>query len=91
MELRYLKNISLSNTYKYLTGLYLARVTSYQQLQIALNKLWNAIYLNPKVLFERIIQRYLLKIFVMLVFSPKLAKIITKPVGNLRIISDPRN
>ena len=69
--LQHLKNRSLSNIYQYLTGLILANVKSDVQVKLGGQKLWKAIRLNPRILFNRVTQRYFLKWLLMTLLSPE--------------------
>ena len=89
-ELQLLKNKSLANAYQYFTGIQLASITNTKQLRQAAHKLWKAISFEPQILLERRTQRYLLKILIVLLMSPKFSKYVTKPIGLSTAVSDPR-
>lgn len=89
-EFQTLKNKCLANGYQYLTGMQLAHVTNTEQLAQAAEKLWKAIHFYPKILLERRTQRYLLKLLIMQLLSPKIAKYFTKPIGLASATSDRR-
>lgn len=89
-ELQYLKKRSLSNMYQYLTGMYLARVTDASEIKRAGQKLWIAIRLHPQILLHGTTQLYVMKWLMMRLLSPEIAKYITRPVGRIRGVTDPR-
>lgn len=89
-ELRHLKKHSQANVYRYLTGLCLANANNAEQVKLASQKLQMGIRLYPQILLERIVQRYILKLLIMQVLSPNLAKHFTRPVGRVISVSDPR-
>jgi glycosyltransferase involved in cell wall biosynthesis len=86
----FLKNKSLANAYQYLAGMQLAHVTNSKQMREAAHKLWKSIRFYPKILLERRTQRYLLKLLIMQLVSPNIAKYLTKPVGLASATPDPR-
>ncbi|MGB3758605.1 MAG: glycosyltransferase [Rivularia sp. (in: cyanobacteria)] len=89
-ELQSLKNKSLANAFQYFTGVQLANVTNTKQMRQAAQKLWKAISFYPQILLQRRTQRYLLKLLVMQLISPKISKYLTKPIGLATTVSDPR-
>ncbi|MEH2258709.1 glycosyltransferase family 2 protein [Nostoc sp.] len=86
-ELQNLKNRSLANIYQYLTGMELAHVTNREQVNQAGRKLWKTVSLYPQILLERVTQRYLIKWLVMQVFSPQIAKYLTRPFSLARSVA----
>jgi glycosyltransferase involved in cell wall biosynthesis len=89
-EFQTLKNKCLANAYQYLTGMQLAHVNNTEQIAQAADKLWKAIRFYPGILLERRTQRYLLKILIITLLSPKIAKFLTKPIRLATATSNPR-
>ncbi len=89
-KLQSLKNQSIAILYQYLAGLCLARVNDINQVKQASQKLRMAIRLHPKILLDRITQRYLMKCLIMQLLSPKIAKYFTRVVSKTRETGDPR-
>jgi hypothetical protein len=89
-ELQALKNQSIAILYQYLAGLCLARVNDINQVKQASQKLRMAIRLYPKILLDRITQRYVMKCLIMQLLSPKIASYFTRSVSKTREMGDPR-
>lgn len=89
-EFQALKNQSIAILYQYLAGLCLARVNDINQVKQASKKLRMAIRLYPKILLDRITQRYMMKCLIMQLLSPKIASYFTRSVSKTREMGDPR-
>lgn len=89
-ELQYLKGKGLSNIYQYITQLYLTRIDNDKSIQKATNKLWRCIYLNLATLLHPKTQSLVIKILLIWVLTPSIAKKIIQFISNRHTVNDPR-
>ena len=89
-ELQHLKGKSFSRLYQYLGKTELANATDISQVRRSTQKLLKAIRLNPLTVFSLDTQRYLLKLVLMKLLTPKFAIPITQLFSQVTAESDPR-
>ena len=87
-KLQHLRNRSLANVYQYLTGLILTNVESDAQVRLGGQKLWTAIRLHPRILFNKVTQRYLLKWLLMTLLPHKFVRRFARSWGRPIAASD---
>jgi len=90
LELQYLKNQGFAYIYLFMTRLCLTRSNNQQVIQQAVQKLWKAIRLYPKILLGREAQVLLFKLLVLTILSPKIGTDILNKITTVRTIADPR-
>lgn len=90
LELQYLKNQGFAYIYLFMTRLCLTRSNNQQVIQQAVQKLWKAIRLYPKILLGREAQVLLFKLLVLTILSPKIGTNILNKITTVRTIADPR-
>lgn len=89
-ERQSLKNRSLANVYRYIASIYLVRVSNIDQVKLAREKLQMAIRLDPKILLDKLTQRYIMKCMIMQLLPPRIAEHFTRTAAKTYAISDPR-
>ncbi len=85
VEMQYLKNQSLANTYRYLAHMYLTRVASAKGAKQAAEKLWMAIRLYPPILRDSWTRNILLKLLLIPLISPKLSRHLFDFISKIRV------
>lgn len=84
MELQALKKHSLAYIYQYSVQLYLTRIPSMERAKQAAQKLIQAIWLYPKILFDKKTQKLAFKLLLMYLLSPKFANYILQKFSKTR-------
>lgn len=90
LELQYLKNQGLAYINLFMTRLILSRSDDAKNVQIAGQKLWEAISLYPKILLSKESLILLTKLLILRIISPKIASSILSRNVTIRYVSDPR-
>lgn len=83
-ELQGLKNHSLANVYRFSAKLYLTRIPGVDGIKQAGHKLQTTIWLYPKILLEKTTQKLLIKLLLLKLLSPGLARWLLQPASKLR-------
>ncbi len=90
LELQYLKNQGFANIYLFTTRLSLTRTNDDKIPWKAVQKLWKAISLYPKILLRKETYVLLFKLLILAILSPKIATAILTKITTVRTIVDPR-
>lgn len=83
-ELQALKKHSLAYIYQYSVQLYLTRIPGMEGAKQAAQKLIQAIWLYPQILFDKKTQKLAFKLLLMYVLSPKIANYILQKFSRVR-------
>lgn len=89
-HLQHLKPESLANTYQYLARLCINHTPDRDKIKLARKKLERAIRLNPKILFQRKVQRVLSKWMLLRWTSRRFSNYVVTRLGTMKTNNDPR-
>ncbi|RCJ37613.1 glycosyl transferase family A [Nostoc punctiforme NIES-2108] len=89
-ELQYLKKYTIVSFHIYFAGLYLQHRSHSSGVSQALQHIWSAIRLNPKVLLDKTTQKLVIKLLLKLILPTKVANYFLQLMKKPLTLSDPR-